>query len=104
MKRIAWRIAAVGCLAGTWVMGSLVAPADAALAVQYRADVGVLNTNGNAASVGEYVGTWQDQSGSTNPATNATGGATRPTLQSVNIVEGLNKPVVCFDGTDDFLK
>jgi hypothetical protein len=85
-------------------MGSLVAPAGAALVVQYKADAGVLNASGSPATVGEAVATWQDQSGNANPATNATGGDTRPTLQSVNTVAGLNKPVVRFDGTNDFLK
>ena len=66
-----------------------------------RADspAGVLNASGLPASQGEQVATWTDESGTGNTAAQATAGF-RPTLQT-GIMDG--KPVLRFDGTNDFL-
>lgn len=59
-----------------------------------KADAGVLNGAGSAASDGDAVATWQDQSGNGNDATQSTGGS-RPTYKT-SIVNGL--PVLRFNG------
>ena len=68
----------------------------------YRADLGTYQTvSGSAATAdGDPVGEWQDQSGSALHVTQGTAG-NRPTLQ---LSELYGRPVLRFDGTNDYLQ
>ena len=67
----------------------------------YKADAGVLNGSGAAASNGETVATWQDQSGNTRHATQAVD-ADRPLYVASSSLN--SKPALNFDGVTDYLK
>lgn len=75
-------------------------PSDiAGLQLWLKADGNVYNTGTTQATNGQTVQTWADASGNARDATQATSGS-RPTF----ITGALNsKPVIRFDGSDDFL-
>lgn len=102
----AWRQTRI--VVGRIVLGASLAssllstPSEAALKVQYRADVGVEKTTGVPATYGDTVLNWLDQSGNNNTASQSTS-SRRPTLQHV-MIRSVTKPVVRFDGSDDYLQ
>ncbi|HEC41747.1 MAG TPA: hypothetical protein ENI20_02835, partial [Bacteroides sp.] len=72
---------------------------DSTNVIWLRADLGTLNSSDAAASNGEGIKTWEDQSGNQNHVVQAAGGQ-QPLLSN----NGINSmPSITYDGSDDYM-
>ncbi len=92
-----------GSFSGTFSIGAATfSPTDiAGIHAWYKGDAGVLNGSGSAATNGQTVGTWQDQSGNTRHATQGVD-ADRPIYVASSSLNSM--PALNFDGVSDYLK